>query len=222
MCRYTCINIHTHSSTKDAAVYDLIQYSAHDIGETDYAHSSFVFGVHPWQAADFVAADFELLVQEAQKQTGFFGIGECGIDRACSVPLSIQIPVFEQQLLLAITHSLPLIIHSVRAYSDILALLKKHACSVPILFHDFRGNAEQIRQLSAYNSFFCVGASVLSSVKSNEICRSIPLEQLFLETDTAHIHISEIYSRVAHMYGITTEDLQARILQNAYAVSLLK
>ena len=92
-------------------------------------------GVHPWELVlPFNREAFDLKWNELiKRKSGIYAIGECGLDR-----IHENITDIENQKYVLLKHfdearkrKIPLIIHSVRTYSDILSILKKNKLSCP-------------------------------------------------------------------------------------------
>ncbi|MDA3883017.1 MAG: TatD family hydrolase [Bacteroidales bacterium] len=174
----------------------------------------FSSGIHPWDSAQPNAKQVINDLEQLANSDTFFCIGECGIDRACDVPLEIQFPVFEQQVQIAQKTGKPLIIHAVRSYSDILSVLKKYAVTIPIIFHDFRGNEVQITQMLHYNAYFSFGFSGISQAKMHKNIHLIPRERLCLETDDDNRQVSDMYGIASDILDISVSELCGYLVQN--------
>lgn len=169
-------------------------------------------GIHPWKADVLsVENNIELLRNNLNENT--LAIGECGVDGLKGPDFSIQIPVFEKQILLAEELQLPLIIHCVKGWNELLQLRKKHEPLQPWVFHGFAkfGIVEQVIQSGMMIS---LGAGILHHPKALELVMSIPDEQLLLETDDKEIEIKQVYERVAELKKISLQQLNELITTN--------
>lgn len=142
-------------------------------------------------------------------------IGEAGLDKLIETPLNEQATIFEIHIKMALEHQKPLIIHAVKAYSELLAMRKKHPSGSWIL-HGFDGKKELAKQLTDKNINLSVGAALLkSNHKISETLASIPLNQLFLETDEqTDYSIEEIYCEAAKNLKMNLEDLKKQLFTN--------
>jgi len=100
-----------------------------------------------------------------------------------------------------------LIIHCVRAYSDLLKLKKESKSGVPWIIHDYRGNLETTLSLIKHGFYFSVGERLLKDDSKQAVFRSIPLEHLFLETDESEFSIANIYSMTAQVLRLDENEL---------------
>lgn len=201
------IDIHTHrrQPADDTSIYNLSP------GE-EPCEGFFSAGVHPWQADQFSPASAIAQLEDLQKYPQFVAVGEIGIDRACTVPLPPQIALFETQLQWASQHAKPVTIHCVRAYSDVLQVLKRNRHLPALLFHAYIANEQTTIQLSQYDAYFSLGCRELS--RKGDL-RHIPLDKLFLETDEQSVDIHEVYELASSKLGMTVGELETVIEQNA-------
>jgi TatD DNase family protein len=172
-------------------------------------------GWHPWEADSFPVHFIEQRLIEMSSLETVVAIGECGLDKATSIPLSTQNEVLKLHIHVASKKSKPLILHCVRAYNEILELLKAENYSGKFVFHAYNGNIEQTMQLIKTKAFFSFGKSLLNlSVKQVEVFKSIPLDRLFLETDMSDIPIEKIYRYASEILGITENELATKLETN--------
>lgn len=177
-------------------------------------------GIHPWWLEDFTGEEIEVLkakIVSMLENNLLWGVGETGIDRAYPETLDQQMELFSWHLELSEKHSLPLVIHNVRSGSDFLSILKEKKPKQPWIFHDFRGNEELVQKLLHLHPscYFSFGLSIDNSQAIRELLPSIPLSNLFLETDAQkHLDIHDIYIRASDKLGIDMEFLKAQIWLN--------
>lgn len=200
------IDIHTHSTAGELSLY------SYTIGRDAAAPTEgmpFSAGIHPWSAADIdVAHGLEYLLTAP-----LAAIGEIGLDYSSTVDRQKQRQVFEAQLEIAERRGLPVIIHCVRAYNDILPMLDKYKlCAV--IFHSYAGSPEQTAAIYDAGYYFSFGERSLKSVKTMTSLRRIPHDRIFAETDESKVAISNIYAALAEQLNITVEELKIQIEQN--------
>lgn len=177
-------------------------------------------GIHPWWVEDFPVEDIPLLKNNILKllhEKKLWAIGETGIDRVYPEHLETQKELFLWHLNLAHESGLPLIIHSVRAYSDILQMMKEHKPKTPWIFHDFRGNEIVMKDLLRIHPecYFSFGLSIDNSPQIRELLPLVPLERLLLETDDQkHLDIHDIYLRASEQLGMDVEFLKSQLWLN--------
>lgn len=192
------IDIHTHRSDVDCGYYS--------------------YGIHPW----YVNVNPEMESLETMLKSGrLAAIGETGIDRMHQETIDLQLEVFERHILLSEQYQKPLVIHCVKATSDLLRLHKKHQPTQTWIIHGFNGTVEEARQLTERGICLSVGESIIySNRKITKSLSSIPLEQLFLETDMSERTIQEIYEKAADLLDLSLAVLKQRIFTNFARLNL--
>jgi TatD DNase family protein len=203
------IDIHTHTRNKGE---NLVLYNLKLSEDADIEHVT--FGIHPWGLSEnTLDADFDRLLFYCEKRL-IVAIGEIGIDRAITIPIEIQIYWFRKQLELAEKYRLPVIIHCVRAWSDLLEIRTKSNTNILWLFHGFNGSVKTAQQLIHKGCYLSFGHHLLKNIKIQEIFKSLPIEYLFLETDSSDEKIEAIYEKAAYLRGISISDLKMHFEKN--------
>jgi TatD DNase family protein len=150
-------------------------------------------GVHPLNAhedgeRDTTAAQ---LVEMANSHPKIVAIGECGLDYHYQKETAeIQAKVFREHLKAAIETGLPIIIHNRDSDEDMMAILSDFAGpKLRGVMHCFSSSKELAEY--AFDIGFSVSFSgILTFPKAteiHEICKSIPLERLLVETDAPYL-----------------------------------
>ena len=113
------INIHTHESSRNLSLLEIVtQYPNSFDKNVPY----FSIGIHPWYInADSWQAELKIIEEKLQLEN-CLALGECGLDKRRETPIEFQIEVFEAQLLLAEKYKMPVIIHCVAAFQELIAL----------------------------------------------------------------------------------------------------
>lgn len=162
-------------------------------------------GVHPWDAEEKSICEQTLSKAQA--------IGEIGLDYACQVDRESQQRLFCQQLEVAERFSKVVVLHCVRAYNPTLAILRRYRLR-GVIFHGFIGSPQLAEQILSQGYYLSFGANTQRSPKTVAALRAIPLDRLFLETDTSECKIEQIYSMAAKIRGEKVEDIINGIAEN--------
>ena len=199
------INIHTHILyQKGIEIFNL-----EDAKEAGLYFST---GIHPHQAHE-TDLDFKAIIENSQKEN-CLAIGECGLDKIISTPIDIQTLVFKKQIEISENKHLPLIIHCVKAWNEVLLVKKEVKPKQPWIFHGFRKTA-LLESVLENKLMVSIGTPLIYDLKLQEIFPQIPLEQLFLETDSDDRYsIEEVYHKAAELRGMTLEALKSQISEN--------
>ena len=162
-------------------------------------------GIHPWDAENATIDKAIFCGAEA--------IGEIGLDYACKVSRERQAEIFRTQLAIAERMGLPVVLHCVRAFAPMMAILSEYKLNT-VIFHGFIGSREQALEVAKRGYFLSFGERTFRSPKTIEALRNTPLENLFLETDESATPIEEIYAMAAEIRGEKLEIIINGIINN--------
>jgi TatD DNase family protein len=198
--------------------------SSHRAYELAQRHDQVVaaVGIHPDNLADFSDASLAAL-RTLAKQAKVVAIGEIGLDYHWNTfPPDVQRAGFLQQLQLAESVNLPVIIHCRDAYEDMLDILASAHPKVGVLLHAFAGSAAQAQRALELGCMFGIGGPVTYK-NANELRRAVaqmPLDHLVLETDAPYLpphphrgkrnepaYLPLTAHRVAALHGVSLEEI---------------
>jgi TatD DNase family protein len=159
-----------------------------------YAPIYAAFGVHPNSVINFTSQELNTL-QQLAVQPKVVAIGEIGLDYYWQkVPAHQQKSAFWQQLELADSLNLPVVIHCRNAFADVYEIvqqwvLQRKSTCPPGVFHSFSGDWDQAQQVLDLGFYLGVTGPVTFG-KSDELRRvaiRTPLERLLIETDAPYL-----------------------------------
>lgn len=211
------VDIHTHgytSSEYSISVQNIFVQDLLTIKEKK--HKTCSVGLHPWHI-DLNNWNDELTELEKLISTSknIIAIGETGLDRLKGASLQIQQNVFRKHLELSEKFKLPVIIHCVKAWGELLQIHALANPSQPWIVHGFNQNLKIANQLFQKKIFLSFGKALLNeNSNASIVLPSIPLECVFFETDDSDCTIGEIYERAAVLSNISIEKLSLKIQQN--------
>ncbi len=113
-------------------------------------------GIHPWDTLTATGADWEWVTRQAALPN-VLAIGETGLDPMRGAPLDLQEQWLRRHIGLSEATGKPLILHVVRRADDILRLHRELRPRQPWIWHGFRGNAVQARQLTDNGLYLSLG-----------------------------------------------------------------
>jgi TatD DNase family protein len=188
------VNIHTHQIDDNTEHLSIADWCTITLEQRNKL-SLFSAGIHPWCIDEINAnKQFQELKEQALK-INCKAIGECGLDKLKGPSLSIQIPIFEKQIVLAIQLKKPVIVHCVQAFDVLCAIIKKYQNQTTFIIHGFNQNEQIALQLLKLGAYLSFGKALLNA--KNERLKHIFVEtpnlKLFLENDDALVSIEEIY-----------------------------
>lgn len=205
------LNAHTHHLSHQSDVLDL--YNQFPKAINDDA-KLFSVGIHPAYIKTSLIEEELEIIRENLSNKNCLAIGEIGLDKLCETDFELQIDVFERQLQLASEYRFPVIIHSVRAYQEILHIRKKLKLTIPFIFHGFNKNEQILNQIIAQNCYASFGKNLLYNKNLQIIFAKLSANQFFLENDASEISIKEIYTIAAEIRNSTIEELQLQQAKN--------
>lgn len=208
------INIHTHRKpTTDELIIRNAWLPSNITQKLPEGYYTSV-GLHPWHAEKLPMAHIGERMENLLRVPHVKAIGEIGLDRINGAEFPVQQTVFELQLDMAKKYNRPVIIHCVRAYSDILSYIK-HS-NIPFILHHYQGNEQTTLQLLRFdNVYFSFGKLIYKHEKTAQgLLKQIPLHRIFLETDTLKVEINEVYRKVADLRNVELEELKENLFGN--------
>lgn len=161
-------------------------------------------GCHPWNAE----SNEEIFISPQAKV-----VGEIGLDYACSACRECQEEIFRKQLKIAEMRGLPIVVHCVKAFEQIMKILDDYSLKA-VIFHGFIGSLEQARRAISRGYYLSYGERCFSSPKTIKALSITPLDRIFVETDESSTPIEQIYRTVASLRGVEIEILIEEIEKN--------
>lgn len=204
------VNIHTHKGGEGICIVDRTLNDGKGSGNKVY----YSWGIHPLFADENAAGNLAH-IEEAAKSGLIAAIGESGLDRNAPLSLPLQEELLERQIGLSEKYRLPLIIHCVRAFPELLSLRLKTTPRQPWIIHGYNNNGEILAGLLRHGCYLSGGRQLMDDQSNiRKLLNGIPLERLFLETDDSDFTISGIYTQASDTLGITMEALKEAIFTN--------
>lgn len=208
----TRFDAHAHTRRPDPGVVALVCVAPASLGSLDDDGSPACSGVHPWRAASPDAASDFASVALAARRRRIAAIGECGLDRfRLDAPFPVQMDMFLRHARLAEETGLPLVIHSVRTDSDILAAHSSVRPRAAWVLHGFSARPGNVDRLLGRGVAASFGPRELARPRAAETLRRIPSELLLLETDDSGIPIEDVHRTAARLLGTEIDALARRI-----------
>ncbi len=210
------VNIHTHQVGEGVCILDIGNGNVTE-EENEIQGMRRVFysvGVHPMNSVDTWAKAMSE-VESALRMDKVIAVGECGLDRRSPICLEKQERIFKQQVELAERWHKPLIVHCVKAYSELITIKKQMLSSVPWIVHGYNNNGQILRELLNHGFYISLGMTLLNPLSTaSKLLRTIPMEALFLETDDKEVAIHLVYEAAGKILGVQMEELQNLIWCN--------
>ena len=142
------------------------------------------YGLHPYLAEQHSDDDIRKL-RDWLAAHECVAVGECGLDyREQQADRQVQMKYFAAQLEIAQAANKPVVIHSVRATSDVIDAIKAYP-GLRGMIHSFSGSFEQAIELIKLGFYISLGGAVTyqNAKKIRATAAKLPLSCLLLETD---------------------------------------
>ena len=214
------INIHTHSfssNSEEVAIYNVdfdyfLKWESSNPPVFPTYHST---GIHPWYIDTIDIPEHLNILENLIHEKQICAVGEIGLDKVCKTDFKIQREVFILQLEIASKYDLPVIIHCVKAYNEVVEILVELKHNAPVIFHGFNSSMQMAQLLINKGYFLSFGPEILNpKSKRREIIKNIPLNRMFLETDDTKINICQLYKEASKLLSVIEVDLRQEIELN--------
>ena len=187
------IDIHTHRRSNAPYVID-----AYAVGsDGSLPAGPYSAGIHPWEVQRITPDNTSRYRQ----------------DLLDSVLRTAQWHWFEQQMELAADRSLPVIIHCVRAYNDLIPILRHYPHVTPVI-HGFTGSPELAERLLQAGGYLSFGHRTAASPKTRQALAAVPVDRVFFETDESPLPIAATYATAAAITGKTVAEWKETVYDN--------
>lgn len=208
------IDIHTHHARMGLSVLN-----RHDNFEQAEDGVLCSLGLHPWYLSGAVFDEQLRQLEQYAQLDNVLAIGECGLDKVTKTEWTLQVRAFTAQVTLANRLNKPLIIHCVRAYEELLRLLKEHHVNVPVIFHGFNKSLQVAERILAAGYFLSFGAALQNERShASAAITHVPTGRLFLETDDAPGSIKDIYKTASILLKTDVDALNLQLQKNFHTV----
>ncbi len=201
------IDIHTHYPAPSDLAVRSVRLGVEQVPERGLCAAA----IHPWDANIEPERVAELL--GGLRAESVVAIGECGADYTTGLDRKAQLLLFEKHLLLAKEVNKPLIIHSVKAQNEIVAMLRREGFTRAV-FHSFVGSAEQAREIVKAGCKISFGPRSFASPRTMKALTMLRGEDIFFETDMSTDSVVEIYDKAAEIRCESREELMEEVWRN--------
>lgn len=194
--------------------------------ENDFIYAC--IGIHPHDAQK-AGEDYLKELEVMAENPKVIGIGEIGLDYYYDISeRETQKKVFMQQLDLARSLDLPVVIHDRDAHQDTLDILKE-VRPAKGLMHCYSGSLEMAQELLRLGFYFSFGGVITfkNAKKPKEVASRLPLDRILLETDCPYLspepyrgkrndptRIPVIAKQLAQLRGITVDEIKNAAYSN--------
>ena len=160
-----------------------------------------------------------------ENKDNIMAIGEIGLDYKNGKDVDSQKELFRRLLDLAVELNKPVIIHSRKAEAEVLDILEEYKDKLKIVNHCFSGKKKLVIRAKEMGCYFTIPTNVVRSEQFQHMIETVPLSQLFCETDTPYLspfkdewnepaNVVESYKKIAEIKGMELEEVMRIIYNN--------
>ncbi len=208
------LDFHCHGvKSNEADVLSLISLrpSEYPFGLKNSSLNKFSIGLHPYFAEDMRTEALAFLEEVlSHERASFWALGEVGLDKRSAISLDIQEDFLLKQIALSESYRLPLVLHVVKCWDELIRIKQSVPSSQPWIIHGFRGKVEQAKSL--INLGFYLSCSAYCPTESFSL--AYERKRAFLETDDYELSIKEVYTYFSEKLGLSLENLREEIFQS--------
>lgn len=207
------LDFHTHRM-REATREDVMEIVSVHPGK-GHTYQYYTIGFHPWWIEMPLNPSQSEVLAHGLKDPYCLALGEIGLDNLKGPAMDQQMAILRSQLPLAIEYHKPVIIHCVRAFDQLVRIKKQFPEIKNWCIHGYGRHATLARQLID-QGFYISLMPGLPAAKYKEILTAIPLDRVFLETDSMpEVSIKQVYQDRAADLSMDVTHLCARMNENA-------
>lgn len=162
----------------------------HDTYSLYPGYTSMAMGLHPTSVDDNYKETLDKIFA-LFSGNNYIAVGEIGIDLYWDKKYrKQQHTVFQEQLKIANTLNLPVIIHCREGLDDILGIFENFHDTLPkCVFHSFTGTKDEIKAIRRYGDFYfgINGIITFKNASISNILEDIGPDRILLETDSPYL-----------------------------------
>ena len=125
----------------------MMNLMAKDFPPDDIENGYYSVGFHPYNVGRANEQETLDRVRKAVEHPRVLAIGEIGLDKSIEAPMEDQLRIFEKQVKIAESANLPVVLHVVRAFNEMVGFMKAKQPVVPMIIHGYNGSAEMAEEL---------------------------------------------------------------------------
>lgn len=189
-------------------------------------------GIHPHDAdkADYAMYERLAALSSCRKVVA---VGEIGLDYHYDLsPRALQKGAFCEQIELADTLGLPIVLHIREAYEDARQILfdMRNYIRCGLLLHCYSGSKEYVKIFNRLDAYYAFGGAItFKNAKHNiEALKEAPIDRIMLETDCPYMtpvpfrgkinepkHINLVADKTAEILEMPREEIERITTENA-------
>lgn len=192
-----------------------------------------MLGLHPTSVTESFRDDLRTMEVLLRQPNPYIAIGEVGLDLYWDTTYRReQMEAFDTQIRWALEYDLPLVIHSRKAFAELMECLEPYR-HTPLrgIFHSFTGDDGDVSSWLSFDNFLLGINGVVTFKKAvlPAVLKSrVPLERLVVETDSPYLapvphrggrnesaYVKDVLQKVADIYEVSLEEAARVTTENA-------
>jgi len=178
-------------------------------------------GLHPWSVPETPRSEVEEIVKLIEERE-VAGLGEIGLDKRVGREYQRQREVFEKFCELASEYDLPVNLHALDAWEDVLEILRRYDVEKAV-FHWYSGPIPLLEELSDSGYMITINPAVKIQRRHRLVLEEVELEMVMTESDGPYQYrglylkpdmIPELVQFIAEVKGIKREDVEELVERN--------
>ncbi|MDD2635254.1 MAG: TatD family hydrolase [Bacteroidales bacterium] len=207
-------NFHTHNIKEPLGIINI--YPKESLPQKGIFSS----GLHPWYYSKNYKSELEIIKKRANNSQ-LVAIGETGFDPKSPVELNEQQIIFKKHIEISEFYQLPLIIHCVKYYNELIKLKKQLSPKQSWIVHGYNSKATTLQQLIDAGFYISVNYGLLKhKKKAEDVLQVAGLNKFFIETDDSDEDIAINYKFVANYFACSTDEISNQIIENLKKIGL--
>ena len=138
-------------------------------------------GLHPWKVPETPRSEVERLMKLCDSEE-VIGLGEVGLDGRMGRSYGRQKEVFEKFCEIASEYDLPMNLHALDAWRDVLEILRKHDVEKAIL-HWYSGPIDLLEEIFDNEYMITVNPSVRIQRRHRKVLEEARMDMILTESD---------------------------------------
>lgn len=174
------------------------------------------YGIHPWCVPMFARKfDYEQIEEFLGEARA---IGEIGLDNKCDVDFDAQVLYFNAQMDIAVERGLPVILHSIKAWRELLDILEARKLPQKFLVHAASCPLDIAKRLQDLGAMFSFGVREFGKIKGLACATNLKLENILIESDGACIRqdLEKALKMLAELRNETVESMSEIVERNFF------
>jgi len=141
------VNIHGHRQSNSIEEWVMQNLMAKDFPPDDIENGYYSVGFHPYNIGKVNEHETLEKVRLALDHPRVLAVGEIGLDKSLETALEEQLRIFEKQVELAESAGLPVVLHVVRSFNEMLGFIRANQPTIPMIIHGYNGSPQMVEEL---------------------------------------------------------------------------